>query len=211
MLFWLTILGGFAFVYLGLRIGFYMIWQSLFNTLVAVYLSVMIAPRLIGLVPELAESGYYFAPCVLVLALLFFLLLQTITACFLTGISEVALPRAVEMFGTPLLGFVLGYVIVGFVLFLVYLLPISHTDFAQRHVFKTTSQAGLETRPPLPVRTTIQTCRFIGFVSLQCHEGTVERTVHWLIQSARPSPPEPERQPPPESRWRAGPEVAPRR
>ncbi len=178
MLFWLAIAVGVIFAYIGIRIGFYMVWQSLFNVLVAIYLSVMITPRLVGLIPELSNSGYNTAACVIGLMVVIFLVLQTVTACFLTGISDVRFPGIFESVGTGALGFVLGYVIASFVLFTIYMMPVSRIPAVEENVFKWDEKIR-----PASVRATEKACGFVGDVSLQYHDTTVQDVCDWLLKS----------------------------
>ncbi|MBN1123791.1 MAG: CvpA family protein [Sedimentisphaerales bacterium] len=175
MSFWLVAIGGLIFAYVGLRIGFYMVWQSLFNLLVAIYVGVMFTPWLIDHLPEMELSGYGYAVSIILLASLLFLILQAITACYLTGISEVQFPRIFETFGAGILGFVLGYFLFAFIIFVLYLLPISHSEQAKQHVFRS--------RPITALNSINKACNWVGTISLQYHDNTVEKTIDWLLFS----------------------------
>ncbi len=176
MLFWFAIIVGLLFAWLGIRMGFYMVFQSFFNVLIAIYLGVMTTPWLIGLVPELGGSGYNTAACVLGIALVVFIILQTITACFLTGISDVEFPGIFDNVGAGTFGFILGYVAVSFVLFVIYIMPVSRMKY-MTYAYKPDTL-------PACAKSTSRACEFVGAISLQYHDKTVSHVVDWLIDSA---------------------------
>lgn len=203
MSFWPAVIGGLIFAYIGLRIGFYMVWQSLFNLSVSMYVGIMFTPWLIDHLPEMELSGYGYALSVILLAGLLFLILQSITACYLTGISETRFPGLFETVVTGILGFVLGYILVGFLIVVLYLLPVSHSTPAQQYVFRS--------RPNAALKAAVKTCHFVGAVSLQYHDDTVEKTMDWLVRNASGSGASGEKREWKNERgWKEGPEADPR-
>jgi len=205
LFFWLAIIGAVIFAWLGVRMGFYMAWQSLFNSLIALYVGVMLTPRLVGLVPDIGASGYHAAACVTGIAVLVFILLETVTACFLTGISDVVFPRIFQTIGAAALGFVLGYVVVSFVLFIIYVMPFSRASF-MRYVFPPGQQ-------PVCVAAVTHACGFVDSISLQYRKDAIADVVDWLTAEPQPDAARPRRAVPGQRndpKWIEGPERPPR-
>jgi hypothetical protein len=114
MIFWIAILAGALFVWLTVRRGFYETWVMLFNILVAMYISVFLAPVMARFIPMPGGAAWCTALCMLVLAGGVFALLHGLSWVFLTGQFSVHFPRLFDIVFSGLLGFAAGFLILSF-------------------------------------------------------------------------------------------------
>ncbi|MDY0357046.1 MAG: CvpA family protein [Sedimentisphaerales bacterium] len=133
MVFWIAILVGGAFVWLGVRMGFYQSWCLLFNIVVSIYLAIFLAPLVADRVPTGGEASAY--GVMLSLAALAggcFALLCGVSYVFLTGQFRVPFPKAMDILAAGLLGFLSGFLVTSFVALVVVVGPL-----AQHKVLRT--------------------------------------------------------------------------
>ena len=72
MLFWLAIIVGLAMAAWGHKRGLFVLWQCLFNAGVAIYVAVMLTPRLVGMLPEIGQTPYHHTTAMFGLGLILF-------------------------------------------------------------------------------------------------------------------------------------------
>ncbi|MHC4395453.1 MAG: hypothetical protein ACYS1A_07330 [Planctomycetota bacterium] len=178
-MFWFAVLVGVLLAVVGIKAGFYSMWAVVFNILISIYLGVMLCPTIIGLVPDIGDSRYHHGGCVGGVAVVVFAIFQTITVNFLTGAETVkkdeepiCFPKMFNIIGAGLLGFLSGYIVCGFVLFVLLIMPISKEpivkDFCEQSGFAAQSVKNV--------------CGFVGSVSLQTYEEADPReVVDWLM------------------------------
>jgi len=94
MLFWLAVIGGAAVSYAALKKGFFPIWAVCFNTLVSVYLGVMLLPIIAAVIPNSGTAAYFYSCslCMLAVAVIAFVFLQTIASNYFSGGFAVTFP-----------------------------------------------------------------------------------------------------------------------
>ena len=133
MTFWLLVLAGAAGAVLAYKkSNFYKMWAILFNIFIAVYLSVMISPLIVKMIPEdISGLEYQKAACILGVAVIVFGILQAIAVNLITGVCDVTFPKLVDTIGIPALGFFSGWFVCAFLLFLVTIMPVSQKGFLQ--------------------------------------------------------------------------------
>lgn len=178
MLFWFAVLVGVIFAVFAIKSGFYAMWAVLFNILISVFLSVMLCPTIIGLVPDIGDSRYHYAGCVAGIAVVAFAILQTITVNFLIATKaekideeKIAFPQIFNTVGAGLVGFLAGYIVCGFVLFVVLIMPVSKEPIVK----SICEQSGFAAQSVQKV------CDFVGEVSLQSYEQAGPKAVvDWL-------------------------------
>ena len=144
------------------KCSFQTIWVIFFNLCVSVYTSIMIAPSMLNLLPSGSETiGYHVAACVLVIAILVFIVLQIVAVTILGTANDIALPSLLEKLSLPFLGFTAGYILCSFILFLVVITPA---------VDKSTSDSSdpSSLTGPLVIMPVVKTCDFISKASMQC-------------------------------------------
>jgi len=138
MVFWIGILIAVIFAYSTIKLGFYHAWTTLFNLLVAVYIAVRIGPVIEEFFPAAANGQYSKALSLLITGTGTFLLLQGIAYVLLIGQFEVTFPRAVNIIGSGLMGFLTGFLVCSFAT-----LVICTTPFSQQQYVK---EIGLDTK-----------------------------------------------------------------
>ena len=133
MVFWAGILVAALFARLAIKMGFYETWAMLFNIAVSVYLGVSLMPILVELVPSAAgNTPYGSALTIFGIAIGAFLILHGISFVFFTGQFSVSLPKVLNIIGAGFLGFVTGFLVWGFVSFLVSTTPIFKVSYLKQ-------------------------------------------------------------------------------
>ena len=162
-----AILVGIAFAVIGIKQGFFVIWSTLFNISIAVYLGVMVTPWIIGMVANNLVSYYHCAVCVLIVGITVFTLLQVVTSVFFTGTYDVSFPRFFENIAGALVGFLSGYLVCTFLFFVIGITPLSSGDM----VTSLFGERGFAASGSPPV---VAVCDIVGAVSLQGYKGVAE-------------------------------------
>ena len=140
MIFLLGILTGGLFAWLGFKIGFYQMWATLFNIVIAVYLAVFFGPVILDIIPGVSDTAYSMVLAVTSTGIGAFLILQLLSYTFLTGQFNVSIPRLVDIPGSVLLGFLAGFLVWSFAAFLIRLAPVSHNAVFKKVGFGGESQ-----------------------------------------------------------------------
>ena len=125
MAFWIGILVAIAFVLLAVKQGFHETWVMLFNIIVAVYLALFLRPMIANIIPEGCETPYNNALIMFFVAAATFAVLHGIAFIFFTGQFNVSFPKILNIFGSGLLGFCIGFLVWSFFCLLMSVTPIS--------------------------------------------------------------------------------------
>ncbi len=176
-MFWFAVLVGAVFAMIGIKKGFYPIWAILFNILISIYLGIMLAPTIVGIIPDIGNSRYHYAGCVAGIAIVTFTVLQTIATSFLTGTYDVSFPKIFSSVGAGILGFLSGYLVCSFALFVICIMPFSKEPFIR----KVCGQSDLA---PSAVASVVNVCDFVGDLSMQHYDNVAAGVVDWLIMPA---------------------------
>jgi hypothetical protein len=177
MVVWISILIAVIFAYSTIKLGFYHAWTTLFNLLVAVYIAVRIGSALEDFFPAAVSGQYGKALSLLTMGTGAFLALQGIAYVLLIGQFEVAFPRAVNIVGSGLMGFMAGLLICSFAT-----LVICTTPFCQKQYIK---ELGLDTKTFEEARMQsylVWWCNFMDkFVASGNDTVGVEKTIKELL------------------------------
>ncbi len=180
MLFWLAVIGGAAVSYVALKKGFFPIWAVLFNTLVSVYLGVMLLPVIAAVIPNSGTAAYFYSCslCMLAVAVIAFVFLQTIASNYFSGGFAVTFPVIFNNIVAATLGFITGYVATCFVLLVVGIMPITAHPF----VSGTLDADHLAPAVKVPVTAT---CGFIARASMQIYPNVADGIIKDFAQQRR--------------------------
>lgn len=182
MIFWLGILMGGLFAWLGFKIGFYQMWATLFNIVIAVYLAVFLGPVILDVIPGVSETAYSMLLAVTSTGLGAFLILQLLSYTFLTGQFNVSIPRLVDIPGSVLLGFLAGFLVWSFAAFLIRLAPISQNALVKKVGFGGESQQA-------NMSNVYWWCNLVNTaVSSDEHGRTAQQAVDELLSRTKPPP-----------------------
>jgi hypothetical protein len=140
MTFWLGIIVGALFAWIGFKIGFYQSWALLFNILISVYAAIFLGPELSELVPGAGGTAYSSVLGLIAVGLGVFAILYCTSYTFLTGQFSVTFPKLLDSLGSLLLGFLAGYLVWGFVGLLICMTSFCETSYAKRLGFCGESQ-----------------------------------------------------------------------
>jgi hypothetical protein len=175
MLFWLAIIIGVAMAAWGRKRGLFVLWQCLFNAAIAIYVAVMLTPRLVGMLPEIGQTPYHHTTAMFGLGVILFVMLQTTSATILSGFGEVRFPAIFDGLGAGLAGFGTGYMAASFLAFMLYAMPFAGDD-GMGWLFP-------KGRLPAAVKAVESVCETVGTLSIQFHDDQIQRTIRWYIQA----------------------------
>jgi len=170
-----AILVGGAFVYIGLKKKFFVMWSMLFNLLVSIFLGVMFLPLISRLTPDIGQNGYFLSLCMFVLTALFFFTLHVIVKRYVIASNSGVFPVIFDQIGAGILGFLFGYIVCSFVFFVLSMMPIAKHQMIT-NVFGKEGFGALSSRPVKKV------CCFVGSASLQCYPDKSDTVIEWLIR-----------------------------
>ncbi len=114
MLFWMTLGIGILTGLLGLKLRWFEAMALLFNLTMGVYLGLYATPWVAVLVPSAVEIPYGMALTALMVCLIGFGILQTITFLFITGQFAVYFPKFLDLPGGGICGFLAGFLVLSF-------------------------------------------------------------------------------------------------
>jgi|GEM_PF-679827 len=177
MVFWIAILTGALFVWLAVRMGFYETWALLFNILVAIYVSIFLAPAVARFVPMPGGASWCTALSMLVLAGGSFAILHGLSWVFLTGQFSVRFPSLFDVVFSGILGFVAGFLILSFAA-----LALSTTPLAE-HKIVTTLGLGRQGQKANVVGIA-RCCDLIHSVAGFADSGTTQAAVAKLLETS---------------------------
>lgn len=174
--FWFAIIVGFAGAFLGLKKGsFYALWAILFNVAVSIYLGLTIARFVIATAGwDTTENAANLAVSILLIAGLIFALLQVIAITFFTA-YELPFPKILDTAGSAVLGFLVGFLVCCFMMFIVCVMPFSRAS----------SMKFLNGPQGPPSRMVVEpvgaVCDVVAGFSLQRYTGIGEDLVKFII------------------------------
>jgi hypothetical protein len=125
MIFWLSILAGGFCAWYALKMGFYETWTMLFNIVISVYVAIFLTPLATEFIPGASDTLYGLALAILAIAVGCFLILHGISYIFLTGQFSVSFPKLFDILFAGFLGFLGGFLIFSFLIFLIAVTPLS--------------------------------------------------------------------------------------
>ena len=131
MVFWIAILIGGLFAWLGVRLGFYETWILCFNIVVSIYSAILLAPLVVGFAPGTGQTAPYgMALSLIVVGGGCFAVLQGLSYAFLTGQFKIPFPRLFDIVFSGLVGFVAGFLALSFVALVVTATPVAEHRIA---------------------------------------------------------------------------------
>jgi low affinity Fe/Cu permease len=176
MVFWAGILVAALFARLAIKMGFYETWAMLFNIAVSVYLGISLRPLLIELVPSAGDTPYGSTLTIFGIAMGAFLILHGISFVFFTGQFSVSLPKILNIIGAGFLGFIAGFLVWGFITFLVSTTPIFENAY-----IKQIDLGGQIRQTSVPVVS--WWCSFVNkIVSSNADGDTIKQELNGLIE-----------------------------
>jgi uncharacterized membrane protein required for colicin V production len=174
MLFWVCLIIGGVFAWLGLKKGLYVWLATLFSLMAGIYIGVLATPRVLNMNSEYSDSGYYAATTMLMLAMVVFAVLEAICWFSFLHDREEYFPKLIEQVGGGVCGFLFGYFLLCLVTLAVCVMPFSRGKMPfllpQRE-----SMAKFSGKPVVGI------CNFIGEYSLECFDGEPQAVVESLL------------------------------
>jgi len=132
MVFYLAIVSGALFVWLGLRLGFYETWCLLFNVAISIYVAVFLAPTVVAFAPITgAASAYCMALSMVVLGGGCFAILFGLSYVFLTSQYKIPFPKIIDILAAGGLGFLCGFLVLSFLALIVTVTPLAQNKLVQ--------------------------------------------------------------------------------
>ena len=192
MLFWLAIIAGAGFAYLGFKKGFFPMWAISFNILVSAYLSVMLLPVIAAIIPDNGGLAYFYncALSLLIIGMLVFVVLQTIASSYFSAGFQVTFPAIFDSIVASILGFFSGYLLCCTVLVIVSIMPFTNEPAANRIL-------GPKNLPPVVTKTVTGACDFVGVISMQVWPDKAQGAIDdFLVQREARLKPKPQNEDP---------------
>jgi len=176
MVFWVAVIVGGTFAYMGIKKGLFMTWAVLFNVLVSIYIGVMLTPVIIKIIISGSGSNeYHYYNCAGSLAIvsaIIFVLLQTIVINLVIETFQVTLPKVFSRIFSGILGFLAGYLVCGFVFFAV---SVAVTPLKRPLI------EGLVNHCRFGENSVKKACSFVALASLQCYDDG-PKVVDWIVK-----------------------------
>ncbi len=179
MAFWIAVGIGVLCALFGIKKDFFPLWGIFFNLMITIYVSIMLTPTVIGFFGEL-NSHYHYAGCVATIAILIFVILQTITINVLTKTYVVTLPELFDNIGGGILGFLSGFLVTNFIFLIIFTMPFSHQPSMK-------SFRGQQDSKPAAAKAIVGMCDFAGAISLHVNDEIVGDIVDWLVIEQDPT------------------------
>jgi hypothetical protein len=174
---WFVILIALLVGIVSARKGFFAVWGTIFNVLIAIYLGVMLTPLIIGTFQKEGVSCYCCAGCVGGIALLLFTVLEAIVYCCFFKDGKVILPWVLDTLGAGVLGFVCGYIVCSFLFLVIGIMPVE-SPF-QRNFFDKDKLVAAGKGP------VVKSCDFVSGMSLQFKKGVAKQVVSQIIAETK--------------------------
>lgn len=176
MTFWMVILFGvLGAILVNMKCSFHAIWIMIFNLCISIYVAIMLAPLTIKAFPkESVLFGYQASASILVVAILTFVILYIAASATIGMDVEITLPALCEKIALPVLGFIAGFMVCSFVLFLILITPLINKDSVD-----TSNPSGFA--GPLVTAPIIKTCTFVNSASMQCFVNAPKAVIDDLI------------------------------
>jgi len=165
---------GLVFAVIAARYGFYPMWAVLVNIVIAVYLAVMLTPMAVNIILGQNISAYSYAGFLGLIAVVVFVVLETIAVTFLTGTFDVTLPKIFNNIGAGLLGFLAGVILWGLVCFILLITP----GPKQYLTGKLNMTNDLQRMSQMSV---YRVCNLVNALSRQSNTGSVQEAIKILL------------------------------
>ncbi len=168
----LTIICGLGIAVACRKQGFIFVWCVLLNGMLAIYVSIMLSPTLVGHLPVL-EERYFLAAAMISLAAGLFGVATVLATKFFSQVLDYRLPDWLDQIGAGCCAFVIGFMTINYFLFIVSATPLAgrldpeHAPGSNRFA--------RACRPPIEAA-----CQVISTLSLQ--SDRVAQVVDWLIE-----------------------------
>jgi hypothetical protein len=174
MLFWFAILFGALGAYLAGRKSFYANWTILFNILISIYTSVMLAPVLLAFLSDDTPGiGYNCAAFILIVSVLVFVILQVIARyALLAGEVEVDFPKLIEMIGARVVGFFSGFCVATLIIFVMAIMIMPYSYRPWMSFIRSSKEPVTAVTGPMTTA-----CNFINSASLQRYTDAPTRVL----------------------------------
>jgi hypothetical protein len=188
MLFWLCLIIGCLFAWLGFKKELFITIAMLFNLMIGIYVGVLTAPRILNMNPEYATSGYYAAGTIFFLAIIIFAVLQLIAWLYLFRDTLEYFPKLIEQIGGAFCGFLFGYFLMGLVTLSICIMPFSKT--IPSYLPQRDKMVQFARGPVVGI------CNFIGAYSLEYFDGHPEVILETLLATVpeeNPAPAKPKK------------------
>ncbi len=176
MIFWLSVLAGGFCAWYALKMGFYETWTMLFNIVVSVYAAIFLTPLATEIIPGASDTSYGLALTILAIAVGCFLILHGISYIFLTSQFSVSFPKLFDILFAGFLGFLGGFLIFSFLIFIIAVTPLSANPLVGKVGFNKQYQQS-------NISYVCWWCDLVhSFVSTQKNEVTTEQAIGKLLK-----------------------------
>ena len=163
---------GLAAAFIAMKRTFLNLWIIIFSVLVSIYLSVTLTASAAKALPSEFGTQMVKAGVVFLLGVLLFLIINLLTGVFFNKRFSIAFPKKFTLVVKPVLGFLIGYITAGAILFLVQVSPVSQIG-ALGGVFNESFEGGTK-------RIVARCCKTVDFFSLQRNDDEISKVIDWF-------------------------------
>jgi hypothetical protein len=168
----------------GYKKGLFGVWPFAFNTILAVYLGVMLTPMVLDLAGEylnfLGSSANI--TVMFLIALIYFIITQFISFIYLTKTFCVSFPRLVDTISGATLAFAGGLLITNFIFFTIAVSPLRDISYISKYIPACMENSSREH--------IIKACQFVSACSLQYGDKNICKAIK-IVSRSEPKPPIP--------------------
>jgi len=179
MIFWLSVLAGGFCAWYAIKMGFYETWTMLFNIVISIYVAIFLTPFVAEIIPGASDTPYGLALTIVAVAVGCFLILHGISYIFLTSQFSVSFPKLFDILFAGFLGFLGGFLIFSFLIFIIAVTPLSANPLLGKVGFNKQCQQS-------NISYICWWCDLVNsFVSVQENEITTEQAIGKLLKSVK--------------------------
>jgi hypothetical protein len=172
-----SVIVGIALAVVCARKGFFPAWAIVFNIMVAVYATVMLAPYWVELISgqgTASDFRYHIILAMLATAGMIFAVLQIIATTFITGTYMITFPKLFDYVASATIGFLGGKVIAGFLILILCITPMAAKPSMDKYNLRSEET-------PKELKPVIYTCSFMATATLQVYTDKSEEVIKKLI------------------------------
>jgi hypothetical protein len=155
-----------------------LMWAVGFQLVFSVYLSVMLCKMVVHVTVGEGSDPYYDAAALLLLGLIFFLLMFSVTRQLFPQLGELRFLGSLDQAGAVVLGFASGVLLTSFLVFLLCTTPLAGNSFVQLISGKSDPASNAE----FPLRVA---CKSVSYLSFQSDPGSYKREMMELAALQR--------------------------
>ncbi len=178
MVFWICLLFSVISAFLASRREFPQIWVAAFNLIISVYISVGVTASLGKSFPTAFENQIAHMAMFIGAGVLVFILMQFFAKSFILHGIRLTLPVNFTRFANIILGFIMGYILGGWILFAVFMSPLQCVPAVKKMCKNSAMVHSFES----PI---LFACSLCDSASVQNNSDEFKNAISWIDNSSQ--------------------------